>query len=467
VGLQRIQHLIVLMLENRSFDQVFGFLYEGQQQPRHFLPAGTNPVFDGMPRSFSNPTSLDGSASEQVVVRAGARDRCVPHKDPQETFEHINLQLFGTEKPAPGQHPTMNGFLVSYSQTKPERPDEIMECFTPGQLPVLSALARNFALSDAWFASVPTQTWPNRGYFHLGTSRGKVNNYPYDPFDYDVPTIFNVLTEHKASWAIYNDSILESATRLQFPQLWDLLLEPHFQRFDKFEDDARAGNLPVYSFLEPSFLVDPNDAHPPHDMLLAEQFVWRVWQAVSGGAHWDSTLLLITFDEHGGCVDHTPPPYGAVPPDDCRGPEGFAFDRYGARVPMIAISPWIEPGTIFRSPDRQPYCHASVLATLRDWLHIPANLMLKSRRVDAAPTLDHLLNRSEPRRDIPAIPYPPGKPTHHHLELAPNDFQKGLLVSAAHRLGIGGGLKMLEHVHERSHIADFFQTHKERHQRTG
>ena len=464
-GLKRIDHVIVLMLENRSLDQAFGFLYEGENQPRHFLPHGTDRRFRGMPRDFSNPVSFDPGAARVPVV-AGAHDRCVPHNDPQELFNEINLQLFATPTPAPGQRPSMDGFLVSYEHTKPERPEEIMECYTPQQLPVMSALARSFAICDEWYASAPCQTWPNRAFFHLGTSRGRVNNYPYDPFDYDVPTVFNVLMDHQVSWAIYNDSILESATRLQFPQLWHLLLEPHFQRFEKFVNDARTGHLPAYSFLEPSFLVDPNDAHPPHDMLLAEQFVWKVWQAVSGGSRWESTLLIITFDEHGGCVDHLPPAYGAVPPDDCRGPEGFAFDRYGVRVPTLVISPWIEEGTVFRSPIQTPYCHTSVIATLRDWLGIPFDRLLKSRRVEAAPTLDHLLTRTEPRREVPAIAYPEGTPTHHHLELAPNDFQKGLLVSAAHRVGIGGGLRMLEHVHKRQHIADFFQTYKERHHRT-
>ncbi len=471
LGLQRIQHLVVLMLENRSFDHLCGFLYAGQQQARHFLPAHSHPAFNGMPLSYSNPSNAayftgQGPANP-VVVRVGAHNRCVPSQDPQELFEQINLQLFGTEHPRPDEPPTMNGFLVSYQQTKAAGPDEIMECYTPEQTPVLSALARNFAICDQWYASAPCQTWPNRAFFHLGSSRGQVNNFPYDPFAYDVPTIFNVLKEQKVSWAVYNDSIFESATRLQFPQLWDLLLEPHFQGFDDFQRDARNGNLPSYSFVEPSFLIDPNDGHPPHDFLLAEQFVWRVWQAVSSGAHWESTLLLITFDEHGGCIDHQPPPYGAPPPDDLRSSNGFGFDRYGVRVPAIAVSPWIEPGTVFRSPQEQPYDHTSVIATLRDWLHIPEQRMLPSRRVASAPTLEHLLTRAEPRAEVPALPFPAGEASKHHLELAPNDFQKGLMVSLAHRMGLRGGIKLLAHVHSRQHVVDLFSTYKQRHQRTG
>ncbi len=468
-GLERIQHIVVLMLENRSFDHLCGFLYSDRQQPRHFLPEDRSEPFNGMPLSFSNPSNpryFTGDAPAQPVsVSAGTENTCVPEENPQERFEHVNLQLFGTSRPAKGQVPTMHGFLLSYAHAGAKRTEEIMQCYTPEQLPVLSALARNFALCDEWYASVPSQTWPNRAFFHLGTSVGQVDDYPYSPLDYDAPTIFNILQDQKQSWAIYNDSLLESTTRLQFPQLWDLWLKPHFQRLDAFFEDARRGTLPAYSFLEPSFLVDPNDAHPPHDMLAAEQLVWRVWQAVSGGAHWHSTLLLITYDEHGGTVDHQPPPYGAAPPDDHPGQHGFAFDRFGVRVPMIAVSPWIEAGTVFRSPIQTPYDHTSVIATLRDWLHIPQSAMMKSRRVEAAPTLEHLLNRAEPRKDVPAIAFPAGKAHHTSLRSRPNDFQRGMMMAVVHRLGLRGGIKLLEHVHERQHVADFFATYKQRHQR--
>lgn len=473
-GFEHVQHVVVLMLENRSFDHLFGFLYSGEQRPKHFLPPHSTSEFNGMPRSFSNPSnpeffSASRSAAEvsadDVKVRIGAEDRCIPRQNPQERFEHVNLQLFGTTQPAAGQQPSMNGFVISYADKHPERGAEIMQCYAPEQLPTFSALAYNFAICDEWYSSAPTQTWPNRAFFHTGTSMGQVDDYPYDPYAYDTPTIFNVLTERKVSWAVYNDSHITSSTRLQFPQLWDLLLEPHFQNLEAFEGDARSGNLPAYAFLEPSFLIEPNDAHPPHDMLLADQLVWRVWRAVSTGAHWDSTLLLITFDEHGGCVDHQPPPYGSVPPDERRAANGFAFDRYGVRVPMIAVSPWLEAGTVFRSPGDRPYDHTSVLATLRDWLEIPSGAMLKSHRVESAPTLGHLLTRSEPRKEIPAIPFPTGKATKHHLGLAANDFQKGLMISFAHRVGLRGGVKLLEHVHHRQHIADFFESHRERHQR--
>lgn len=463
-----LQHFVVVMLENRSFDNVAGLLYGEGNQPRQFLPAGSEPRFRGMPLDYSNPSNPDyfrgGGPPNPVSVRRGAANFQVPDPDPQELFDDITFQLFGRTNPQPGQIPAMNGFLVSYQRVAKQNPDQIMQCYTPQQLPVLSHLARSFAISDAWYSSCPCQTFPNRAFMHLGTSCGQVNNWPYDPFNYDVPTIFNVLTDMKVDWAIYNDSIFESATRLQFPRLWDLQLEKHFRGFDDFQENARQGKLPRYCFVEPSFLIDPNDEHPPHDMLLGERFLWRVWNAVASGAHWESTLLLVTYDEHGGCCDHQPPPWGATPPDERRGENGFAFDRYGVRVPAVLVSPWIEEGTVFRSPTERPYDHTSVLATLREWLQIPQNSMLPSARVASAPTLEQVFTRSAPRTEIPAIAYPAGTPVRHPLTLHPNHFQRGLAMALAHRYGVRGAAKAVENLVTRQHIADFFSEHtKHRH----
>lgn len=462
--LSNLQHIVVVMLENRSFDNVAGFLYDQTSQPRHFLPAGTDPHYNGMPLDYSNPSNpayFEGTGpANPVPVHRGSDNLQVPNSDPQELFDDITFQIFGTTTPQSRQTPAMNGFLVSYERVAKQHPEEIMQCYTPEQLPVISQLARSFAICDAWYASCPCQTFPNRSFVHAGTSCGQVNNWPYTPFDYDVPTIFNVLTGIKADWVVYNDSIFESATRLQFPRLWDVLLEAHFQGFDDFQEAARQGKLPRYCFVEPSFLINPNDQHPPHDMLLGERFLWQVWNAVASGAHWESTLLLITYDEHGGCCDHQPPPWGATPPDGRRAQNGFSFDRYGVRVPAVVVSPWIEEGTVFRSPTGRPYDHTSLLATLRDWLQVPQSAMLQSARVADAPTLEQVLTRSTPRAEIPAIAYPAGTPVEHPLTLPPNHFQKGLAMALAHRYGVRGAVKAVENLATRRHVADFFAEHK-------
>lgn len=463
-GLSNIEHIVVVMLENRSFDNVAGFLYDQNTRPRHFLPAGADPHYNGMPLNYSNPSNpdyfSDGGPANPVSVQRGADNSQVPNYDPQELFDDISFQIFGTTTPTLGQAPSMNGFLVSYQRVAKKEPEQILQCYTPEQLPVISQLARSFAICDAWYSSSPCQTFPNRAFVHTGTSCGEINNWPYDPFHYDVPTIFNVLTEMKVDWAVYNDSILPAATELQFPRLWDLLLQPHFRGFDDFQEAARQGKLPRYCFVEPSFLIDPHDEHPPHDMLLGERFLWQVWNAVASGAHWESTVLLITYDEHGGGCDHQPPPWGATAPDVRRGQNGFGFDRYGVRVPAVVVSPWIEEGTVFRSPIARPYDHTSLLATLRDWLQIPADRMLKSARIAGAPTLEQVLTRTAPRNEIPAISYPAGNPVKHPLTLPPNHFQRGLAMALAHRVGVRGAVKAVENLATRQHLADFFAQHK-------
>jgi phospholipase C len=195
---------------------------------------------------------------------------------------------------------------------------------------------------------------------------------------------------------------------------------------------------------------------------LGERFLWRVWNAVATGAHWESTLLLITYDEHGGCCDHQPPPWGATLPDRRRGENGFSFDRYGVRVPAVVVSPWIEEGTVFRSATKRPYDHSSLLATMRDWLQIPEKLMLRSARIADAPTLQQVLTRSRPRPEIPAIPYPAGTPVQHPVTIPPNHFQRGLAMALAHRVGLRGLAKTVENLATRQHLADLFAEHGKR-----
>jgi phospholipase C len=157
--------------------------------------------------------------------------------------------------------------------------------------------------------------------------------------------------------------------------------------------------------VEPSFVDNPNDEHPPHDVTAGEQFLQAIWEAVSQSPAWNETLLIVTYDEHGGTYDHVLPPWGAACPDEKSNPgrEGFTFNRFGVRVPMVVVSPWIQAGTIFRTDTSAPYDHTSILATLRDWLEIPVDKMLMSQRIAKAPTLAQLLNSPSIRTDIPDI----------------------------------------------------------------
>lgn len=415
--LNQIQHIVVVMLENRSFDNMLGFLYaaESNRPPRN-LPAQGSASFDGLTANqFWNPANADffsqGAAPDKVFASAGTTGAApfrVPDPDPNEAFANMNFQIFGdAATPADNHQATMLGFLVDYQTAKGSNPvsaPQIMQSYTPQQVPVLSALARSYAVSDAWFASAPAQTWPNRAFVHAGTARGEVTNG--NVWAYATKTIYEVLSKAGATWAIYKNTELPSLTQLQYPAL--MLSLSHIQHFSKFQAAAKNGTLPKYSFIEPSFFLQPEDQHPPHDVSLGERFLWEIWNAVSTGPKWNETLLVITYDEHGGCYDHVPPPWGAVSPDAASDPGmfGFRFNRFGVRVPCVVISPYIEPGTVFRSATGVPCDHTTILATLRDWLKIPSGLMLPSKRIAAAPTLDFLLTRDQPRADLPDIPEP-------------------------------------------------------------
>ena len=436
--LSQIRHIVVVMLENRSFDNMCGWLYRDGPAPSQFLPASsaTKP-YDGLRQGLFNPVNESWFANQTgetypIFPKSNATN--MPNPDPEEDYPNVNYQLFGPD--APSQNPRFSnlGFVINYAKTTGSNiPVQIMEPFGPEQLPVLSALARNFAICDAWFSSVPSNTWPNRSFFHAGTSNGNVvNGAVPNPVNWSVPTIFNVLGEMGVDWKVYSDTKLTpSLTWLMSPKLWTEV--GHFKHFDDFVADCAAGSLPPYSFVEPSFVNQPNDQHPPHDVVAGEQFLWSIWQAVSQSPAWTETLLLITYDEHGGTYDHVMPPWGATPPDakSSPGEQGFGFDRFGVRVPMVAVSPWIEPGTVFRSDTAVPYDHTSVLATLRDWLSIPAGQMLGSKRVAAAPTLAQVLTRASARTTLPEIPQPSAEVVETSTFLPPNSLQKSMVSAQA------------------------------------
>jgi phospholipase C len=485
-GMRALRHLVVVMLENRSFDNMLAFAYapENNQPPINIPPPqnGLTPTYDGLysgtGTEYWNPTNSDFFSNNappvREYVRRGTSGFTVPNPDPQEHFRHITSQIFGPLSLAP-TGPTdkeMRGFYLDYATTSSKSPTDILQCYSSDQVPVITGLARNYAVCDRWFASCPTQTWPNRAFTHLGTSLGKVNNWPYDPFHYDTKTIFNVLDGLTApwgepvSWAVFNDSIFPSLTRVQLPKLWDNSLDGHFQHFEVFKERAAEGILPTYSFIEPSFILDPNDEHPPHDVRLGETFIYQVWRAVVTGKHWEQTLLLITYDEHGGCYDHVKPPFGAVPPDDAskHGDAGFGFDRFGVRVPAILISPYVEPGTVFRSETAVPYDHTSILAMLRNWLGISASRMLTSARLKAAPSFENVLTRSEPNRFTEEV-----KPREDNLAALRismseplNDVQKSIVVAmeakrAGRAFAINEVHDLLAKIPTRGHLMSFLK----------
>jgi len=397
VSLTSVNHIVVLMLENRSFDHMLGYLYPG-----NVTPAGQ--PFDGLTGSESNPDGSGNDVTVSQIQPSASNAYFMPGADPGEGYLATNQQLYGTDAtPASGAAAPMTGFVTDYAytlgwETTEKWPivsgttaNEIMGCFTPEALPVLSALARGYAVCDQWYGSVPTETLPNRAFVCTGTSQGQMDD---KTLTYTAPTIFAALGTSGQTWKVYG----YDASPLTKETFTDISSAPdtNFGLFTDFQSDAAAGTLASYSFLEPSWGSSGNSQHPNYDVALGEQLIHDVYEALRAGPGWAQTLLVITYDEHGGCYDHVPPPWGATPPDSTAGEYGFDFTRFGPRVPTVLVSPLIASGTVYRVPaGSTPLDHTSVLKTVEQrW-----NLSALTARDAAAPGLGDVLTLATPRTD--------------------------------------------------------------------
>jgi phospholipase C len=412
-----IEHVVVLMLENRSFDTMLGWLYPGR------------PDFDGLTGREANPWHRpNGQVMVPVWTDPGlSRARAAgPDPDPGELFHDIEQQFFGAAGMTPdGQGrgaPRMDGFVDNYMR-QPRSPDSsvpdpaaIMQCFSPVQVPVLSELARSFGVSDRWFASAPCQTWPNRFFVHTGTAGGWVNNDP-SHFPYSMPSLFRRMTERGQDWAVYFHDLPNTAL---LADIWPRLPTTNFRLYQhEFAEDAKNGILPSYTFIEPRYFVSrfrskvPNDQHPPTNLIHAEQLIAETYNALRQGPNWARTLFIVTYDEHGGTFDHVSPP-PAVPPGPPYG-DGFTFNRFGARVPAVIISPLIPAGSVIRPPPSEdqaegtPFDHTSIIKTVQELFDLGPPL---TARVAAAPSLLPALATGAPLNMGPEhIVFVPATPT--------------------------------------------------------
>jgi phospholipase C len=400
-GLERVEHIVVVMLENRSFDHFLGYLYSDSG---NVSPAGD--PFAGLTGKESCPGPDGNPVSTYPVIAENPHAYFMPGADPGEGYSNTNYQLFGTTTaPAPGATATMEGFVTNYAQAIASdhndgwavvagtAPSMIMGCFSPSALPVLSGLARGFAVCDHWFASVPTMTMPNRAFVNAGTSQGHMDDQTKS---FTVPSIFGLLGDHGVSWKIYGYD-RRPLTAMDFPDT-DQAPAANIGLFTDFQADAGAGTLPAYAFVEPSWSSTGNSQHPNYNIAAGEQFLLDVYRALRGGPAWASTLLIVTYDEHGGCYDHVPPPWGATPPDSSVGEFGFDFTRFGVRVPTVLVSPLVPAGTVFRVPEGgAPLDHTSVLATIEHRWGLPA----LTGRDAAAPDVGAAIALGEARTDDP------------------------------------------------------------------
>jgi phospholipase C len=384
----RIEHFVVLMMENRSFDHMLGF--------------SKIPGIDGLTGAETNPDTT----SEPVRVTNNAKFFGDYEPDPGHELFDVNIQIFSNQDATPGG-PPMQGFIQSYMKVcgSPDRAKDVMKCFSPQNVPILTTLAREYGVCDRWFSSVPGPTLPNRSFAHAATSLGSAVG---PPFLGNLRTIYPVLNEQVSAKIYYQDWTMA----LTFKELLGDQTK-YFGLFNDFLNECKDPKaLPNYCFIEPRYNADdtggahePSDQHPDHDVRDGEGLVRDVYQALSSNpAVWQKTLLLIVYDEHGGLYDHVAPP-NCVSPDGLKSESpAFDFTRLGVRVPAVMVSPYIKAGTVIGSTDGTIYDHTSIIATARklflpDW----QNTSLTERDKNALP-FDHVLNLATPDNN-PAAPH--------------------------------------------------------------
>lgn len=410
-----IRHVVVLMLENRSFDHLLGNL------PNVSGPAGHSNID---PRDGSTvPVSFDADYSSPALPDPGRPGEMAG--DPHHDLIAVNRQLYESDSPGPGSPVTCGGFVTAGRQGGDASADyisrEVMRCFdTPRQLQTIAALAADFVVCDRWFSSVPGPTWPNRLFVHAATSFGAIDNrirlYPG-------PTIFSALDRAGVEWAVYYHDFPHAACLRGLATHADLKGRASLRPIDEFYKDLRTHRLPAYIFIEPGYfapsrtiggrLLDvlkwvakliglpvrpskshPNDQHPPHDVRLGEHLIADIYDALRANEDvWQHCLFIVLHDEHGGLFDHEPPP--AVSPGRHRSQQPpFNFDRLGPRVPAILVSPFLRQGV-----DSTSYEHASIVRTVREHF-CPGEPPLNPRDAASTPLRRELFTES-PRTDAP------------------------------------------------------------------
>jgi phospholipase C len=380
-NLKKIDHIVVLMLENRSFDHMLGYLK---------LEGGRVDV-DGLTAGMSNTHAGKTYTVHHLNMTAFGKDQ-----DPCHDGDCVTEQLSGGN----------GGFVSNYARTHKNDPDPglVMGYYNGANLPVYDHLAREFTICDRWFCSVDGATWPNRLYAVTGRADGKKVNKKV-PL-YNIPSFVRHLDAKKVSWRWYSH---DAATLRLTDDKYRIGSDSHFAYFDRrtllsrksFLDDAASGNLAAVSWIDPNFVnfgigtSSANDDHPPADVLAGQELVLKLYNAIINGPKWNKTLLVIVYDEHGGFYDHVPTQAAA---DD-----NANFRTYGVRVPALIVSPFVERG----KASNTVFDHTSIIKTilLRFCKRADGTIPDMGARVGAANHLGSLLTQDSARQPPPPSAY--------------------------------------------------------------
>jgi len=407
----KIDHTVVVVMENRSFDHLFGF---GK--------------LDGFDPSGNRVSAHDMREAIDQIPDASRPTPDAPYLmtfDPPHEYWEVKMQLTNWATAPDATAPFnlakyfLRAALTFVDGIDANQARDVLRGYTREQLPVMYELAENYAIADNWFSGIPGPTFPNRLYFHAGTSGGLVgspnpehfllpNSQEFDMaaiagFHFNNGSIFDRLTEKGIRWTVYHGDHLPQVTSIEGMMEKMLFgINGEFKSFrEHFASDARSGNLPQYSFIEPRYgnlakFTGGNSMHPVGDVRDGEEFLREIYRAVRNGRDWERTLLIVTFDEHGGFYDHVQPPAAHPTGDDdsyntLDEEHGgrFDFKRLGLRVPTILVSPWIRKNTIIQNE----FNHASVLK----WLENKYQIKPLTERDQSAQSFETVLSLDSPR----------------------------------------------------------------------
>ncbi len=442
-----IEHVVVLMLENRSFDHLLGYVPPADGAFDGLLArARSNPGWGRGPAVAASPTAKKvlpvgpdhshDAVMQQLALRRGKPTNRGFVRSYERKARNLDPPVFGGLL---GPVANLARRLLAGGGTGVKgRGPLVMACQPPENVPVLAQLATEFGVCSRWFCSVPGETWPNRNFAHAATSDGQTE---IEIRPYTNRTIFELLESAGADWRIFYD---DTPQVWAFPALWDTP-ERHAKWFplDRFAGHVAAGELTAYTFIEPNhrpplhtldhapLIGAPdlsNSQHPENnlvsnaaydgftlhgesDFTRAEALIATIYEALRVHPEvFAKTLLLITYDEHGGLYDHVPPPTGVPSPGGAvstvdrvqrallyRKTAAFDFTMLGPRVPAVVVSPRVRAGTV----DAEPRDHASIPATLRTLFAPDAEPLTARDRW--SPPFHGLLTLPEPRTSLPSL----------------------------------------------------------------
>jgi phospholipase C len=435
----KIEHIFVLMLENRSFDHMLG--YSGitgadastgtSTTIRGLNPLSLRATFDAYQQNSLSAIARMRSQTWPATAPRSVRDYLTANEfngatygtqpgadyampvDPNHEFPGVVTQLGGpgSSYPSGGKYPTVvsDGFVASYvSSGKGAEPAQIMKCYTPDQLLVLNQLASEFVVCDNWHASLPGPTWPNRFFAHAASSGG-LDHSPsapemgkwstYDGFSFPHGTIYDRLNDANLKWKVYAGDSFPIVGALKGVSIFG-----DISGYDDFAGDVAKADYPyAYTFIEPSYghlLTDfkcGTSQHPLDDVTRGEQLIKATYEAIRNSPIWNNSILVVTWDEHGGFFDHLPPPAALPPGDTTPGGDhndyGFTFEQYGPRVPAVVISPLIPRNLV----DHSLYDHSAIPALVESCF----GLSPLTQRDAVSSRLMRLVSLSSARPDTP------------------------------------------------------------------